>query len=136
MEPSKHAPVNEDALITSASGSARLRLGATDVLATVKVELGSPSQSKPNQGRIEVAVELSATADPEFEGWRGEEYGSELSKALERYLQGGASGAGAAIDLTTLCIVEGRTCWVLYVDILVLNTDGNLLDASAIAIKD
>lgn len=43
--------------------------------------------------------------------------------------------AGAAVDLSTLSVVDGKTCWVLYADVLVLNADGNILDAAAIGIK-
>ncbi|XP_074285659.1 uncharacterized protein LOC141611115 [Silene latifolia] len=32
-------------------------------------------------------------------------------------------------DLSSLCIVEGKTCWDLYIDRLVVSSDGNLLDA-------
>jgi exosome complex RNA-binding protein Rrp42 (RNase PH superfamily) len=39
------------------------------------------------------------------------------------------------VDLSTLSVVDGKTCWVLYADVLVLNADGNILDAAAIGIK-
>ena len=42
---------------------------------------------------------------------------------------------GAAIDLSSLIIVEGKVCWDLYIDGLVVSSDGNLLDALAAAIK-
>jgi len=44
-------------------------------------------------------------------------------------------GTGAAIDLSSLHLLEGKVCWVLYIDTLVLSSDGNLLDALSIAIK-
>lgn len=59
----------------------------------------------------------------------------ELQRALERSLLGGPNGAGAAIDLSSLHLLEGKVCWVLYIDTLVLSSDGNLLDALSIAIK-
>lgn len=42
---------------------------------------------------------------------------------------------GAGIDLSSLVIVEGKVCWDLYIDGLVVSSDGNLLDALAAAIK-
>eukprot|EP00245_Coleochaete_scutata_P004465 TRINITY_DN17108_c1_g1_i1.p1 TRINITY_DN17108_c1_g1~~TRINITY_DN17108_c1_g1_i1.p1 ORF type:complete len:288 (-),score=43.58 TRINITY_DN17108_c1_g1_i1:57-920(-) len=125
----------ETGVITQASGSARLWLGATDVIVAVKAELGSPPPGRPGQGRLEIAVECSPTASPQFEGRGGEELSSELGGAIQRSLAGGASGAGAGIDLGSLSIIEGRTCWVLFIDALVLNSDGNLLDAISIAVK-
>jgi hypothetical protein len=42
---------------------------------------------------------------------------------------------GAAIDLSSLVLVEGKVCWDLYIDALVVSSDGNLLDSLAAAIK-
>ena len=42
---------------------------------------------------------------------------------------------GAGIDLSSLVILEGKVCWDLYIDGLVVSSDGNLLDALAAAIK-
>ncbi|KAJ7569441.1 hypothetical protein O6H91_01G078100 [Diphasiastrum complanatum] len=82
-----------------------------------------------------ISVECSPTAAPEFEGKGGEDTNLELAKALQRNFLGGASGAGAAIDLTTLIVIEGKVCWELYIDGLVLSSDGNILDALSIAVK-
>eukprot|EP00249_Psilotum_nudum_P011230 c23039_g1_i1 orf=380-1252(-) len=122
-------------VIPQANGSARIRLGATDVIVAIKAELGRPHGNIPNHGKIEISVECSPTAAPEFEGRGGGELSQELSRALQRSLLGGGSGAGAAIDLSALSILEGKMCWELYIDGLVLCSDGNLLDALAIAIK-
>jgi exosome complex RNA-binding protein Rrp42 (RNase PH superfamily) len=43
--------------------------------------------------------------------------------------------SGAAIDLSSLSVVDGKVCWDLYIDGLVISSDGNLLDALAAAIK-
>ena len=43
--------------------------------------------------------------------------------------------AGACIDLGALCIMAGKSCWVLCVDALVLSADGGLVDALSIATK-
>ncbi|KAG5555563.1 hypothetical protein RHGRI_006268 [Rhododendron griersonianum] len=37
--------------------------------------------------------------------------------------------SGAGIDLSSLSTVEGKVCWDLYIDGLVVGSDGNLLDA-------
>nr|POE73543.1 gdsl esterase/lipase [Quercus suber] len=68
-------------------------------------------------------------------GRGGEELSTELSVALQRSLLGGKSGAGAGIDLSSLVVVEGKICWDLYIDCLVVCSDGNLLDALGAAIK-
>lgn len=43
--------------------------------------------------------------------------------------------AGAAIDLSALSVFDGKLCWNLYIDGLVLSSEGNLLDVLAIAVK-
>lgn len=43
--------------------------------------------------------------------------------------------AGAAIDLSSLSVVQGKVCWDLYIDGLVVSSDGNILDALGAAIK-
>lgn len=43
--------------------------------------------------------------------------------------------SGAGIDLASLSIVEGKYCWDLYIEGLVVSSDGNLLDTMGAAIK-
>lgn len=150
--------VLELGVVPQASGSSRLRLGGTDVMVAVKADIGAPSKENPAHGRLQCSVEISASADPMYEGRGGEGLGVELGKALERSLLGasaggmaslsaavsgerganahaGHHGAGAALDMTQLCIQRHKTCWVLQVDALVLNAEGSLLDALSIAVK-
>ncbi|KAF7153326.1 hypothetical protein RHSIM_Rhsim01G0212800 [Rhododendron simsii] len=130
--------------IPQANCSARVKMGATDVIASVKAELGKPSPFQPDKGKVSIYVDCSPTAAPMFEGRGGDELSAELSAALQRCLLGGKSGAvnssglndsGGGIDLSSLSIVEGKVCWDLYIDGLVVSSDGNLLDALGAAIK-
>ncbi|XP_004498271.1 uncharacterized protein [Cicer arietinum] len=125
----------ETGIIPQANGSARVRIGATDVIASVKAELGKPSFMQPDKGKVLIHIDCSSTAEPAFEGRGGEELSSELSTALQRCLLGAKSGAGAGIDRSSLVVVEGKICWDLYIDGLVVSSDGNLLDALSAAIK-
>lgn len=122
-------------VIPQANGSSRCKVGGTDVMVSVKAELGNPPKGRPSHGGMQIKVECSPTANPEFEGRGGEELSLELTRGLERSFLGGPNGSGAAIDLSTLRIVDGKTCWVLCIDGLVLSSDGNLLDALSIAVK-
>ncbi|GAB4822267.1 hypothetical protein N2152v2_009313 [Parachlorella kessleri] len=122
-------------VIAQASGSARLRLGNTDVIVGVKVEIGSPDPDMLDCGRLAFSVECSPVASSAFQGRGGEELGAELTRSLERALYPGPTGRGGGVDLSQLSIVAGKTCWVLYVDALVLNIDGNVLDALSLAAK-
>ncbi|KAL6557664.1 hypothetical protein OROMI_018014 [Orobanche minor] len=125
----------ETGVIPQASGSARVKFGATDVIASVKAELGKPNPSYPDKGNVSIYVDCSPTAEPTFEGRGDEELSAELSSALQQCLLGGKSGAGAGIDLSSLSIIEGKVCWDLYIDGLVVSSDGNVLDVLGAAIK-
>ncbi|CAN6458389.1 unnamed protein product [Victoria cruziana] len=88
----------ETGVIPQANGSARVRIGSTDVIVSVKAELGKPSMSQPDKGKIAFFLECSPTAAPMFEGRGGEELSMELSSALRRCLLGGKSGTGRSFN--------------------------------------
>lgn len=43
--------------------------------------------------------------------------------------------AAGGLDLTQLCIVEGKKVWMVGIDSIVLASDGSEVDALSIAIK-
>ncbi|XP_045492604.1 exosome complex component RRP42 [Colias croceus] len=120
----------ETDVVSHASGSARLRLANTDILVGVKTEIDVPNPDKPGLGKIEFFVDCSANATPEFEGRGGEQLASTISNMLQRAYQ-----SSQAFNLTQLCIFEGKQCWKLYIDILILECGGNLCDAVSLAVK-
>lgn len=123
--------VLETDIVTHASGSAHLRLANSDVLVGVKAELDTPGADAPDEGRVEFFVDCSANATPEFEGRGGEELATDVSRTLAR-AYGKSSGA---LNLKDLCLLPGQQCWILYVDILILECGGNLFDAVSMAVK-
>ncbi|XP_066314381.1 threonine dehydratase 1 biosynthetic, chloroplastic-like [Miscanthus floridulus] len=54
-------------VIPQANGSARVRLGASEIIASVKAELGKPSILHPDKGKVSIFVDCSPTAEPMFE---------------------------------------------------------------------
>ena len=122
--------VLETGVVSHASGSCHLRLANTDILVGVKTELESPEPDAPDRGRIEFFVDCSANATPSFEGRGGEGLATDISGVLSR-----AYSSDEVLDLKKLLVLSGHTCWILYVDILVLEVGGNILDAVSIAVK-
>ncbi|KAL6987021.1 hypothetical protein U1Q18_012780 [Sarracenia purpurea var. burkii] len=57
----------ETGIIPQANGSARVKMGVTDVIASVKAELGKPSPFQPDKGKVAIYVDCSPTAAPIFE---------------------------------------------------------------------
>ena len=122
--------VIETGVVSHASGSCHLRLANTDILVGVKTELESPLPSTPDRGRLEFFVDCSANATPSFEGRGGESLATSISGVLSR-----AYSSPEVMDLKKLVVLPGNTCWILYVDILVLELGGNTYDAVSIAVK-
>jgi exosome complex component RRP42 len=115
-------------LIERAEGSARVLLGKTQVLVGVKVETGEPFPDTPNEGVLTVNAELVPVASPNFEPGPPNEDSVELARVVDRGIR-----ESKAIDNEKLCIEPGKKVFVVFVDVYVLNHDGNLIDASALA---
>jgi len=118
----------EEGLIERAEGSARVRLGKTEVLVGVKVGTGEPFPDTPNDGVLTVNAELVPLASPSFEPGPPDENSVELARIVDRGIR-----ESKAVCSEKLVIVPGKKVFVIFVDIYVLNHDGNLIDASALA---
>jgi exosome complex component RRP42 len=118
----------EPGLIERAEGSARVLLGKTDVVVGVKVETGEPFPDTPNEGVMTVNAELTPIASPAFEAGPPDEDSIELARIVDRGIR-----ESKAINTEKLVIEPGKKVFVVFIDIYVLNHDGNLIDASALA---
>jgi len=118
----------EQGLIEKAEGSARVLLGKTEVIVGVKIETGEPFPDTPKEGVMTVNAELVPLASPTFEPGPPDESSIELARVVDRGIR-----ESHAVDTEKLCIEEGKKVFVVFVDVYVLNHDGNLIDASAIA---
>ena len=118
----------ETGIIEKAEGSARVRLGKTEVMVGVKIGIGEPFSDRPNDGVLTTNAELVPLASPEFEAGPPGEEAMELARVVDRGIR-----ESKAIDLEKLCVIPGKKAFVVFIDIYVLNHDGNLIDASALA---
>ena len=118
----------EMGVIEKAEGSARALLGKTEVLVGVKIGIGKPFPDTPNEGVLTVNAELVPLASPTFEPGPPKEDAIELARVTDRGIR-----ESKAIDLEKLCLEPGKKVLIIFVDVYVLNYDGNLIDASAIA---
>lgn len=118
----------EMGVIERAEGSARVRLGKTEVMVGVKIEIGEPFPDVPNEGVLTVNAELVPLASPAFEPGPPGENAIELARITDRGIR-----ESKAIALEELCLEPGKKVFIVFVDVYVLNHDGNLIDASAAA---
>jgi len=112
----------------NAEGSARVKLGDTEVIAGVKMELGKPFPDKPDEGSIMVNAELLPLSNPEFESGPPGVQAVELARVVDRGIR-----ESKAIDFKKLCVEPGEKIWLVIIDIISINDAGNLLDAAALA---
>ncbi|HDD40030.1 MAG TPA: exosome complex protein Rrp42, partial [Nitrososphaeria archaeon] len=115
-------------LIAKADGSALVTMGGTKILTGIKVEVGSPFSDRPDEGIFTVNAELLPLASTSFEPGPPDERGVELARVVDRSLR-----EGKALDLKKLCLVEGEKVYVLFIDIYVLDYDGNYFDPALIS---
>jgi exosome complex component RRP42 len=118
----------EPGVVERAEGSARVILGKTEVLAGIKIEVGTPYPDTPDEGVLTVNAELVPLASPSFEPGPPNEQAIELARVVDRGIR-----ESKAIDLKKLCIKPSKKVFIVFVDVYVLNHDGNLIDASALA---
>ena len=118
----------EQGIIERAEGSARVLLGKTEVVVGTKIEMGEPFPDTPNEGVLTVNAELVPLASPGFEPGPPDETSIELARIVDRGIR-----ESKAIDTAKLVIEPGKKVFVIFVDVYVLNHDGNLIDASALA---
>ena len=114
-------------VIEKAEGSAWLKLGKTEVLVGVKLQVGKPFPDSADKGVIITSLELNPIASPDFEAGPPRENAIEMARVTDRGIR-----ESGAIDLNKLCITEGEEVWMVFIDVHVLNNFGNIQDAASL----
>lgn len=115
--------------VTSAEGSATVRLGNTTVVCGIKAELCVPSLDHPDRGFVVPNVELNPCCSPHFKAGPPGEKAISTSQFLQNLLQN-----SHILDYKQLCIIPNKLAWCLYADVVCLDHDGNLVDSSVMAL--
>jgi exosome complex component RRP42 len=118
----------EKGIIPSAEGSARVRLGDTEIVAGVKISLGEPFPDRPEDGVLMVNAELVPLAAADFESGPPGKDAIELARVVDRTIR-----ESKAVDLSKLCITKKEKVWMVSIDIDVMDYDGNFIDAACLA---
>lgn len=117
----------ETGVSNKAEGSARVKLGKTEVIVGIKMDVVSPYPDSPNKGNLMVTSELLPLSSPRFESGPPKFPAIELGRLIDRAIR-----EGKFIDFEKLCIKEGEKVWAVFIDIYSINNDGNLIDAAGI----
>jgi exosome complex component RRP42 len=118
----------ETGISKKAEGSARIHLGKTDVVVGIKMDVGTPYPDSKDSGNISVTAELIPLSSDRFEFGPPSIEAIEIARVVDRGIR-----ESKFIDLKKLCIKEGEKVWTVYIDIYILNHDGNLIDAATMA---
>lgn len=114
----------------TADSSALVKIGNTSVICGIKLEVGTPEAVLPKDGRIEVAIHATPLSSPAHElSFKA----SDQAVSLGQYLSHMITSA-QVIHLADLSITEGKSAWVVYADVMVLDDDGNLTDAAMLSV--
>lgn len=117
----------EGPISNKAEGSVRVRLGKTEVLVGVKMDVATPYPDSPDKGNLMVTSELLPLSSPRIELGPPKFPAIEVGRLIDRAIR-----ESKFIEFEKLCIKEGEKVWAIFIDIYSINDDGNLVDAAGI----
>ncbi|CAI4221543.1 unnamed protein product [Auanema sp. JU1783] len=117
----------ERGALSSTDGSARVRLDTTDILVGVKCDLQFFEDGLVPDSRLRFSVDCSANASPQFEGKGGDLFAEDIVSMLEAVYD----NSYILPDIKKLQVSPNH-CWIIYVDIVILQYGGNIADACSI----
>ncbi|MGB6462885.1 MAG: exosome complex protein Rrp42 [Nitrosotalea sp.] len=118
----------ETGIIPKANGSARVRLGNTEVITGVKVQPDKPFPDLGDKGILICTAEILPLADPHAEPGPPNEEVIELARVVDRGIR-----ETEMIDLHQLVLIENKSVVGIFIDSSVIDSDGNLFDACSYA---
>ena len=101
------------------------------MIAGINLEIVQPGQNTPKEGDYELNVHLWPICSSSIRAGAAPEGAFSLADFLNKTI---FNKKNKVIDMTQLCVEEGRACWVMKVDVLCLEHDGNLEDAASLAV--
>ena len=117
----------ETGVSKNAEGSARIKIGKTEVIVGIKMNVSEPYPDSPDKGNLMVTSELLPLSSSRFELGPPKIEAIELARVIDRAIR-----ESKFIELEKLCIEKGKKVWTVFIDIYSINDDGNLLDAAGI----
>ena len=118
----------ETGFLSTAEGSAKVKMGDAEVIAGVKMAIESPFPDTPEDGVLMVNAELLPLSNPEFEAGPPSIDSIEISRVIDRGIR-----ESKAVNTKALCIEKGEKVWSVSIDVAPINHDGNLLDIGGLA---
>ena len=119
--------VMQPGILQNADGSAIASIGKSQVMAGIKFDIAKPFADRPKEGVLSTSADLLPLASHLFETGPPSDESIELARVVDRGIR-----SANIIDLSSFFIAEDKVL-AIYIDIFILDHDGNLIDASALA---
>ncbi len=111
----------------NAEGSALAQIGKSKVLSGIKFDVMAPFADRPTEGVVMVNAEFSPVAHPEFRAGPPDERSIELARVVDRGIR-----SAKVVNVDNMLVTEGKGQGI-FIDLYILDHDGNLIDTAALA---
>ena len=118
----------ETGVIPKANGSARVRLGDSEVICGIKVQLERPFSDVGDKGILICTAEMLPLSHPTVETGPPNESVIELARVVDRGIR-----ESHMVDLSQLVVKRSELVAGIFADNVVVDHDGNLFDACSYA---
>lgn len=113
----------------SSLGYVEVTLGRTKLVVRISAEVTKPYEDRPVEGIFLITTDIGAMASSLFENYRQGDDEVLLTRLIEKAIR-----RSNALDLESLCIVAGKSCWMIRADVHYLDYDGGLIDATCLGV--
>lgn len=113
----------------SSLGYVEVTLGGTKLVVRISAEVTKPYEDRQVEGIFLITTDIGAMASSLFENYRQSDDEILLTRLIEKAIR-----RSNALDLESLCIVAGKSCWMIRADVHYLDYDGGLIDATCLGV--
>uniref|UniRef100_A0A6G1SMB4 Exosome complex component RRP45 n=1 Tax=Aceria tosichella TaxID=561515 RepID=A0A6G1SMB4_9ACAR len=103
-------------------------IGNTKVLTQISSTIAEPRLTRPSEGILNIRVDLSLLGSTNHDTSRNSEECVQLTRLLHKGIK-----EARCIDLESLCVVSGEKVWHIQADVIIMNHEGNLIEAASIS---
>ena len=114
--------------VKNAEGSCYVEVGNTKVIAGVKLDIDEPFPDTPDKGIFITSLEFLPSSFPTVEAGPPSSEAIEIARIIDKAIR-----ESGFINLEKMVIEEGKHVWLAFIDIYVMNDDGNVVDAGMLS---
>ncbi|KYN97402.1 putative exosome complex component RRP45 [Plasmodium gaboni] len=105
-------------------GHVEITIGYTKVICKITSEIVKPHDRKLKEGMLKINLDIDNSIDENENNDNMSDECLEIKNIIDRVLK-----TSNIINFESLCIIPGKKVWCIYINIMVIENDGNLTDA-------